>query len=240
MRLWEFRVKMISRSHQGLVRLNNEDCVHCDSEGQFVVLADGMGGLLAGEIASAIAVDSACKRLRNPDLPRTACTDMADVLSHANKAVTARAKTMRYVGKMGTTLVVWAKGVHEDYYGYVGDSRLYAYDKGVLTQLTSDHTVAQRMVDEGEIAAEDEHKAPNRHVLTQAMGIPGLFKADCGVVPVCERVLLCSDGLSDLVTAAEICDLMATPDLEDCANFLLKAALDRGGRDNVTVALVEF
>ena len=72
------------------------------------------------------------------------------------------------------------------------------------------------------------------------MGIPGLFVAECGEVPSCERVLMCSDGLSDLVTDDEIAELMATEDLEDCANFLLKAALDRGGRDNVTVALVEF
>ena len=231
---------MVSRSHQGLVRLNNEDCVHCDTAGKFVVLADGMGGLLAGEVASAVAIDAACKGLRDPALARTSSADLESVLSRANTAVTERAKAMRYVGKMGTTLVVWALGEERAYYGYVGDSRLYTYSDQILTQQTRDHTLAQRMLDDGEIVAEDESYASNSHVLTHAMGIPGLFHADCGELPACQRVLLCSDGLSDLVEADEICAIMATPDLEDCANFLLKAALDRGGRDNVTVALVEF
>jgi len=231
---------MTSRSHQGLVRLNNEDCVHCDMDGRFVVLADGMGGLLAGEVASAIAVESACRRLREPDIRRCNPEELAQVLTQANDAVTERAKAMRYVGKMGTTLLVWAQGREKSLYGHVGDSRLYAYAAGELAQITRDHTVAQRMVDQGKIAADQEPTAPNRHVLTHAMGLPGIFKADVGEAPECERLLLCSDGLSDLVAAAEIQNIMATTDLEDCANFLLKAALDRGGRDNVTVALVEF
>ena len=231
---------MTSRSHHGLVRLNNEDCVHCEPEGRFVVLADGMGGLLAGEVASAVAVDTACKQLRDPACPRGSAEDLAAILKATNDAVAARAKAMRYVGKMGTTLVIWA--MHEDtaHFSYVGDSRLYTYTTGSLTQISRDHTVAQRMVDQGKISQADEHTAPNRHVLTQAMGLPGAFKAESGVVPASERVLMCSDGLSDLVRADEIEAIMATPDLDECANFLLKAALDRGGRDNVTVALIEF
>ena len=100
--------------------------------------------------------------------------------------------------------------------------------------------MAQRLIDEGRLSPHDADRAPNRHVLTHAMGLPGLFKAECGEVPACERVLLCSDGLSDLVKAPEICELMSTQELEDCANFLLKAALDRGGRDNVSVAIIEY
>ena len=233
-------MKMICRTHQGLVRLNNEDCVHCDTAGQFVVLADGMGGLLAGEVASGIGVDAACKALRDPARTRESAEDLAQVLAAAHAAVSDHARSMRYVGKMGTTLVVWAQGPHQAYYAYVGDSRLYTYSQGELTQITKDHTMAQRMIDQGRWSPHDAQRAPNRHVLTHAMGLPGLFKADVGAVPACERVLLCSDGLSDLVTADRICELMATEDLEECANFLLKAALDRGGRDNVTVALIEY
>ena len=230
---------MISRSHQGLVRLNNEDCVHCEPEHGFVVLADGMGGLLAGEVASAVAVDAACRALRDPEQPRTSGEDLQAVLSLANDAVLDRARGMRYVGKMGTTLIVWAIHDGQAYFSHVGDSRLYVYRSGQLTQVTRDHTLAQRMIDSGEIAPEHEHTAPNRHILTHAMGLPGAFKADGGVVPEFDRVLICTDGLSDLVPAADIQDIMATSDLEDCANFLLKAALDKGGRDNVTVAIIE-
>ena len=231
---------MTSRSHQGLVRINNEDCVHCEPEGGFAVLADGMGGLLAGEIASAVAVDEACRQLRDPQVARGSSEDLAAVLTAANEAVMARAKRMRYIGKMGTTLLIWAMGEEGGFYSHVGDSRLYIYADGRLTQVTRDHTVAQRMVDNGEIAPEDEPTAPNRNVLTQAMGLPGAFKAEAGAVPAGERVLMCSDGLSDLVPATHIEEIMATADLDDCANFLLKAALDKGGRDNVTVALIEF
>jgi len=233
-------MKMISRSHQGLVRLNNEDCVHCDIEGQFAVLADGMGGLLAGEQASAVAVEAACTQLRKRVHPLIDAQDLSGILETAHDAVVARAKAMRYIGKMGTTLVIWAQGPDRAFYAHVGDSRLYTYAGGELSQITRDHTVAQQLIDAGRVAPEDEHNAPKRNVLTQAMGLPGLFKAEFGEVPVSERVLLCSDGLSDLVRAHEICELMATPDIEDCANFLLKAALDRGGRDNVSVALIEF
>lgn len=230
---------MISRSHQGLVRLNNEDRVHCEPEHEFVVLADGMGGLLAGEVASAVAVEAACRALRDPDQSRTSGEDMQAVLSLANDAVVDRARSMRYVGKMGTTLVIWAMHGEHAYFSHVGDSRLYVYRAGQLTQVTRDHTLAQRMIDNGQIAPEHEHTAPNRHVLTHAMGLPGAFKADGGVVPEFDRVLLCSDGLSDLVIAADIQEIMATPDIDDCANFLLKAALDKGGRDNVSVAIIE-
>ncbi|XOV82307.1 MAG: PP2C family protein-serine/threonine phosphatase [bacterium] len=230
---------MMSRSHQGLVRINNEDCVHCEPEHEFVVLADGMGGLLAGEVASSVAVESASRALRDPRQPRQSADDLKAVLNRANEAVLARARSMRYLGKMGTTLVVWAMQGEQAFFSHVGDSRLYVYRAGKLFQVTHDHTLAQRMIDSGEIAPEDADNAPNKHVLTHAMGLPGAFKADAGEVPEFDRVLLCSDGLSDLVAATDIEAIMATPDLEDCCNFLLKAALDKGGRDNVTVAVIE-
>ena len=230
---------MTSRSHQGLVRINNEDRVHCEPEHGFVVLADGMGGLLAGEVASAVAVDSACRALCDPRQPRGSIEDLKAILTLANEAVLERARSMRYVGKMGTTLVIWAMHADQSFFSYVGDSRLYVYYQGKLSQLTCDHTLAQRMIDNGEIAPEHADTAPNRHVLTHAMGLPGAFRADAGVLPDFDRILICTDGLSDLVAAADIEAIMATADLDDCANFLLKAALDKGGRDNVTVAIIE-
>lgn len=233
-------MKMVSRSHQGLVRINNEDQVRCEPEAQFAVLADGMGGLLAGEVASAVAVETASQKLLDPQVPRATSEDLRAILSLANDAVTKRAEGMRYLGKMGTTLVIFAMHEGVGYFSHAGDSRLYTYGGGTLTQITRDHTLAQQMLDQGKLTPDQAFNSSQSHVLTQAVGLPGIFEADVGSVPVCERVLMCSDGLSDLVKADEIQDIMATPSLEDCANFLLKAALDRGGRDNVTVALVEF
>ena len=132
---------MTSRSHQGLVRINNEDCVHCEPEHEFVVLADGMGGLLAGEVASAVAVESASRALRDPAQPRQSAEDLKAVLNLANEAVLERARNMRYVGKMGTTLVVWAMQGQQAYFSHVGDSRLYVYRNGRLSLVTHDHTL---------------------------------------------------------------------------------------------------
>lgn len=236
----EVTVKMTSRSHQGLVRINNEDRVYCDPVAQFAVLADGMGGLLAGEVASEVAVETACDLLLDATISRASPEDLRAVSKLANQAVVKRAEAMRYLGKMGTTMVIFARHKEQSFFAHTGDSRLYTYASGILTQITSDHTLAQQMVEQGKLTEAEAFQSSKRHVLTQAIGLPGVFAADVGEVPACERILICSDGLSDLVESDEIQDIMATLDLEECTNLLLKAALDRGGRDNVTVALIEF
>ncbi len=239
-------VKVVARSHQGLVRLRNEDAVFGDDQGRFAVLADGMGGLMAGEVASRTAVETARDRLSRGTSRLSEPQDLEHVLQLAHDAVVARARRFNYVGKMGTTLLIWSQADggaaqrEDSFFAHVGDSRIYTFTDGKLTQITRDHTVAQRMVDSGEISPEEEPEAPNRHVLTQALGLPGLCKPDSGVVPSAQRVILCSDGLSDLVTDSEMTEIMATPDLACCADELLKAALDAGGRDNVSVVLLEF
>ena len=236
-------VQLVARTHQGLVRLNNEDYVYADADGRFAILADGMGGLMAGEVASRTAVESARSRLNRWGSRCTGPQDLSDALQRAHDSVLNRAKKFNYIGKMGTTLIIWAMSDDSDnsFYCHVGDSRLYCYAAGRLQQLTRDHTLAERMIDDGTIpsAAHPEY-AEHTHVLTQALGLPGLCSPDCGEVPDTERILLCSDGLSDLVGDDEIRRVMATVNLERCADDLLKAALDAGGRDNVSVVLVEF
>ncbi len=233
-------LNVVARSHRGLVRLNNEDFVHADAQSRFAILADGMGGLMAGEIASEVAVVTARRHLE-ADAPRDSTQALSAIVNLSHNAVLAEARELNYTGKMGTTLVVWAQnGEGRSYFGHVGDSRLYTYSAGKLEQVTRDHTVAQRLIDAGEIDPDKEHEAPHRHVLTQALGLPGVFQPQVGEVPGCERLLLCSDGLSDLVRREQLEALMATPGLELCADYLLKAAMDAGGSDNVSVVLVEF
>ena len=239
-------VNLVARSHQGLVRLRNEDAVYGDDQGRFAILADGMGGLMAGEVASRTAIETVRIRLSRGALALTEPSDLEAVLQLAHDAVVARARKFNYVGKMGTTLLIWSQAgagtaqPGESFFAHVGDSRIYTFTDGTLTQITRDHTLAQRMIDNGEISPAREPQAPHGNVLTQALGLPGLCKADSGVVPLAQRVLLCSDGLSDLVSDVEIAQVMATPDLARCADDLLKAALDAGGRDNVSVVLLEF
>lgn len=236
-------MKIVSATHQGFVRTNNEDAVQTDAENGWVILADGIGGLLGGEEASSVAVLAAQDGLQ-------ACKPITDVMIAAHKRVLAHADSRNYVGKMGTTLVLWRRcsdsGQAESQaeiqgeYCHVGDSRLYAFDGVELRQLSKDHTVAQRMVDEGIIPADQIHTAPNQNVLTQAVGMPGTLRPEAGSTPTCRRLLLCSDGLSDLVDHTVISKVLKMPDLDACAGQLIKEALDRGGRDNVTVAVVEL
>ena len=233
-------MKIVSRSHEGLVRVNNEDCVHVDSERGFVVVADGMGGLLAGEEASSVAVEAICQRLIDEKVECTTADDARALILYAHEQVLARAGKLNYLGKMGTTLLLWVSGSPSNLFAHVGDSRLYGFDGEQVVQITSDHTVAQRMIDMGKFPADQAYRAPNRHVLTQAIGLPGVVVPDQGVLPGYDRYLLCSDGLSDMVRDPQLARFLAIADIDDSADQLLRAALDEGGRDNVTLALIDL
>lgn len=232
-------MKMVCRTHEGLVRINNEDCVHVDPEVGFAVVADGMGGLLAGEEASAVAVEAVCQALIDQATDCQRAEDVGALVKQAHQAVLAHARELHYEGKMGTTLVLWVQSAAGRWFSHVGDSRLYAWDGERLIQVTSDHTVAQRMIDMGQFPKEQAYRAPNRHVLTQALGLPGMVFPEMGAVPDAKRYLLCSDGLSDMVQASRLAEIIATPNLEECAEMFLKEALGEGGRDNVSLALIE-
>ena len=227
-------MKMVCATHQGLVRLNNEDSVAVDEKLGWAVLADGMGGLLAGEEASAVAVDVAASELKAGE------QDMNQVVLKAHQGVVDVAKAKNYSGKMGTTLMVWSWCNGNPTFSHVGDSRIYSYQAGELSQLSLDHTVAQRMVDEGVITQDQLHTAPKQNVLTQALGMPGMLRPQNGQTTEQGRLLLCSDGLTDLVPAERIEALMAGDSLQDVAEELVKAALDKGGRDNITVAVIQL
>ena len=222
-------MKIASRTHQGLVRLNNEDCLYHDAELGIAVLADGMGGLLAGEEASRVATFEAQERMAE------GCA-LSEVLGLAHKAVRRRAEEKKYVGKMGTTLIVWQNGE----FAHVGDSRIYSLVGEEITQLSKDQTVAQRMVDEGIIPPEEAHLAPKKNVLTQAIGMPGDVRPEEGTTPAGGRLLLCSDGLSDLVDIEVIKNGLVLPEVEDAAEQLVKEALDKGGRDNISVIVIDL
>ena len=242
-------MRITARSHQGLVRTNNEDAVHYDTTGGFAVLADGMGGLLAGEQASGVAVATATRLLaelqssESTTVPQSTGerTDvLADVIEQAHRAVQAKARSLNYLGRMGTTLVIWAQHAEQAAFAHVGDSRLYVFADDHLSQVTHDHTLGQRLIDEGLAKPGAASNAGNHHVLTQAVGLAGDCQPETGAIPVCDRLLICSDGLSDLVTDEELAELIRLEDLEYCADQMVKGALDRGGRDNVSLVLVDF
>ena len=227
-------MESICRSHLGLVRQNNEDRCYVDPDGRYAALADGMGGLQAGEVAAEVAVDTVRA------LAQQVAIDEAFVqqaLQDAHIAVRSKALEIALVGHMGTTLLIWAQTEHGCVVGHVGDSRAYAVRAGEVVQLTKDHSVAQRMIDLGLVA--DNEQTPNRHVLTQALGLPGDFEPEVlTLVDEADGYLLCSDGLSDLLTPAQLAEHLAMDELEAAAVGLEQAALDAGGHDNITFVLI--
>ena len=235
-----------SRLHPGLVRDNNEDALYTNLAIGLVVLADGMGGYNAGEVASQIAIDSIANAF--PEKPGVGQESdlLAIAVQQANAEIYGATQAAPEFEGMGTTVVatLFCDGVV--YTVYVGDSRLYRYRDGELEQLTSDHSVIQELVDAGVFPniEEAEQAGVRGNVLTRALGIDegvevGVVKSDSQENDI---FLLCSDGLSALVQDQAIVEKIrsANHDIGRAADDLLKLACDNGGTDNISIILVRI
>jgi serine/threonine protein phosphatase PrpC len=242
-------VEMAAATHRGRVRTHNEDAVVAEPRVGLAVVADGMGGHNAGEVASRMAVEAiqrgleAATQARGPSLePRRAESLVAALIEQANDRVheCGRART-DYAG-MGTTLVVglWYEGKLT--VGNVGDSRLYRLRAGTLEQLTRDHTVVQEQVERGWLTPEAARDAANRSILTRAVGCDSQVSADLATYDTLreDTYLLCSDGLTEMLGDREIADLVLRYEnrIQDAAEDLVEKANARGGVDNISVVLV--
>lgn len=251
-----------SRSHVGLVRKNNEDAVLLLPN--LYAVADGMGGHAAGEIASSTAIavleqafgkaataasESVQEAADSADLQivksmqeiENAKQLLLQAFKEANESILQQANRQQYLEGMGTTLTaVQLLNSTTALCCHVGDSRLYRWRKGQLQQLTQDHTYVQQLLQEGKITAQEAHVHPQRHMLLQAVGVEEDFTPQCFSLDLQpqDKLLLCSDGLSDMVKDQELEQLLAGTDAEATAEQLLERALDNGGRDNVSLILV--
>ena len=231
-------MKFIGRTHQGRIRENNEDALAYDVEFGVAVLADGMGGLQAGELASQAAVDAVLEILQVRTIDPALVTKCVDL---ANSRVRELADGRKSLGNMGTTLVLWAvSGSDRCIIGHVGDSRAYRYRDRHLFRLTSDHSVVQGMVDEGLMTPEEAQVASNRNVITRAVGLAATVVSE--VVELAfqpgDRFLLCSDGLTDLLTDSEIVAILNEADSATVPDLLISAANEAGGTDNISVLFI--
>ncbi|MFD7657115.1 PP2C family protein-serine/threonine phosphatase [Actinosynnema sp. NPDC059797] len=221
----------------GLRREANEDSVYY-SERLFAV-ADGMGGHAYGEVASSIAVGVLAELDTDTDDPLGALSEAARQIAVRLTDLAEENFDMR---GMGTTLTALLWDGERFAVGHIGDSRCYLVRDGELTQVTRDHTMVQALVDDGRMSAEQADEHPGRSMLMRALQAgsahdPDLFFHD---VREGDRYLLCSDGLSDVVSAAEIATLLTTdPDGDDTVRALIAAANERGGPDNITCLLVD-
>ena len=239
-------IEITGRSDKGLVRENNEDRIGFDADLAIAVLADGMGGLNAGEVASSVTVETIVRELRG-------CVEIdedsvEEAILEANAQVLERSSKRAESGGMGTTVVVWAlTSAGQCFIAHVGDSRAYRLRSGVLKALTSDHSVVQQMLDEGEISETEARVAPNRNIITRAVGLETGVEVDVHswVHGDGDVFLLCSDGLTDMLSDPEIeallldhMDEAGEGDLEMVADALVEAANGAGGHDNVSVLLI--
>ena len=236
---------MIGGTDTGWVRSTNEDCFEMQHEGMsLAVVADGLGGHQAGEVASRMAVDAVCEHFATR-LPRGVPHHdilrdvMIDAMSLANRRVYEASHQRPKWAGMGTTLL--AAYFQPDYVhvGHVGDSRLYSFRKGKLVQLTTDHTLASELLSAN---PDQEPPASSHHQLQKAVGVDIACRPDFLSFPLRkkESYLLCTDGLSDLLDHGEIADILTRYEQypERCVDTLLDTCMDQGAPDNVSVVLV--
>lgn len=224
-------------SHKGRVRDNNEDTVFPDSAGEssgpaILIVADGMGGHVAGEVASRLAVNTAASTDKDP----------VDRVEAGNKAIREEVAREPSLEGMGTTMtLVSLEEGGKARFAHVGDSRAYLLRSGELRQLTEDHTVAAEYVAQGQISTEDAVDHPQRHMLTRTLGLTPQIEVDETTVALetGDRLLLCSDGLTEMVPDDHIATVLGAGTPEEAVWELVETANEEGGVDNITVIVVE-
>ena len=240
-------LEIFSATDTGRTRNNNEDSVAVHEAASLVVLADGMGGYNAGEVASGMVtsfiktelgrwLQEAAGSASDSDVRRA----MDICVDNANRAIfNASNSNPQYAG-MGTTLVVGVFRENRLLLGHVGDSRCYRQRAGRLVQITHDHSLLQEQIDSGLITAEQAAFSSNKNLVTRAVGVEDtvLLETHLHDVMPGDTYLLCSDGLSDMLDDESIAQLLqANESLSEAANALVDAANDAGGKDNISVVL---
>lgn len=233
-------LRYAARSDVGLIRKGNEDSAYAGPH--VLAVADGMGGHAAGELASAIAVASLASIDLIVDDPLTAAEvlpTLANAIDFAGTEIgDLIAGSPQYTG-MGTTATAIYWQADRIAIVHVGDSRAYLMRDGSLTQITHDHTYVQTLVDAGQITAEEALTHPRRNLIMRAIDGINPIEADLSIreVHAGDRFLLCSDGLSGVVSDAQIASCLSQPDLTSVVGMLVDAALAAGAPDNVTVVV---
>ena len=226
-----------AQTHPGRKRPQNQDSIHMDDGQGLWVLADGMGGHEGGEIASAIACE---------EIPAAIADGkpLQEALRLAHRKILARGEQQPALRGLGTTVVVIHQRGHEYELAWSGDSRIYRWRNGRLQQLSEDHSIVARMLRAGLISDEQARTHPHQHVISSCLGTTSGDGLEIGYkLETWEKgdwLLLCSDGLTDeLEDDAIAAILQQHSDLDAASQTLLQSALDAGGRDNVSVALIE-
>ena len=230
-------MKIAWETHQGLKRANNQDRYlvrDYGPEAALLAVADGMGGEAAGDQAAQIAIDSLIRFQSEEADP---LLQLLGLFKQASENIEAQVRQNFQLSGMGTTLTTVFLRRGRAYYAHVGDSRLYLFRAGKLERVTWDHTLPDTLLKEGNITTEEARNHPAQNLLLQCIGC-GRFKASTGILELEKNdiLLISSDGLHHEVPEEEIAArLTGAEDLAEALKKLIQAALDAGGRDNITI-----
>ena len=231
----------------GKVRESNQDCFAVSVDGAepvWAVVCDGMGGANGGYYASSTAVgafshgmDISFEGLKPKQIENVMC----EAVYSANQSIYKTACEQVDLSGMGTTLVAVVVLGDSAHIVHVGDSRAYQIGDGKITRLTTDHSVVQQLVELGQITEEEARVHPEKNMITRAVGVKQEVTADASSIKLRKNdaILLCSDGLSNLVSEEEMVDIVATTPHEEAAELLISLALSRGGPDNITAVIIK-
>jgi serine/threonine protein phosphatase PrpC len=247
------KLRCVGLTDTGKVREHNEDTIAFDADIGLLVLADGMGGYNAGEVASGIAVKTIVNLVRESvDRQDLKALDresgmsrpsiiLRDAIHRANKIIYQTARTQPNCEGMGTTVVSMLFFDNRASIAHVGDSRLYRLRSDKFEQVTMDHSLLQELVDRGFYSAEEAQRAANKNYVTRALGVEPNVDVEVQEVPVQKGdfYALCSDGLSDMVEDDDMHLTLTTfgANLDTVAKQLIQLANDNGGRDNISVVM---
>lgn len=245
------RLTFSDRTDPGLVRANNQDACSFDrlelpEGGALLVVADGMGGYDGGEVASRMAVDTVRSHVLADAAAWKDAAPVAhgllDAIHEANRAILDAQLANPALASMGTTLTAVVVYGERVFVGHVGDSKAYLISDGRAVQITSDHNVPGELVQNGHLTAEEAAVHPQRHILTRALGVREellVEELELRWKPG-DMLLLCTDGLSNLVSLGEVEALANELEPEALADRLVDLANSRGGHDNITVLAVRW
>lgn len=236
---------MIGLTDPGMIRTENEDSIGTRPEAGLAVLADGMGGHQAGEVASKLAVETIIKYLTDTyaaDRKESPAKRVSEAIRRANATIFDTAHKHEEYAGMGSTIVTVMFRNGELVVGHVGDSRLYRLRQGKLEQMTEDHSVIQELVNRGLFTHEEARASVGKNLVTRALGVDAEVLIDVNAVPLeaNDLYLLCSDGLNDVVSDEDITRILtaSSENLYTAAFKLVTLANQRGGPDNISVILI--
>lgn len=238
-------MKAFAATDVGKVREVNQDCVFSSTGPvgclpNLFIVADGMGGHKAGDIASRLTVDSVVDKLSKVN-SKDYISVITDTIIKVNKEVIDKAAESQDYAGMGTTLVVATVFDNTLKVANVGDSRLYVVGEDII-QITRDHSLVEEMVINGQLDRADARVDKRKNIITRAIGGESKVEAEMFSVELKpeDKILMCSDGLSNMVDDAEILEIInREPDIEKAARMLIDAANENGGKDNISVVIVE-